>query len=193
MNWIELVADIRFRTTNHTILLSDALIASLHVLGGQVPDSICTWLNRELTGYEASDLDYFKERKYDLELSIRRVLGMWVPSERKSTSIDETSMGIESGMDQFLLVGVQDIEVLLAENVDINILCCGDENKINESLSASGFLKRRFRVCAPGMDGYMLIVTGATLIKIYRQVQLTLTMLLEMCPPLLSGKSQLVL
>lgn len=191
MNWIDLVGGIRFKTINNTLLLSDALIASLQVLGGRVPDSICTWLNRELTGYNARDLDYFKERKYDLELSTRKVVGMWVP-DKKNNTLDDTPMGIESGMDQFLLVGMQDIEVLVAENVDINILRCGDENRINESLSASGFLKRRFRVCAPGMDGYTLIVTGATLIKIYRQVQMSLTLLLEMCPPLLIGKSQLV-
>lgn len=187
MNWIELVGDIRLKTINNTLLLSDALIATLHVLGGRVPDTICTWLNRELTGYEPADLDYFKERKYDLELSTPRVSGTWVP-DKKRLLVDDTK-GIESGLDQFLLVGMQDIEVLLSETVDINILCCGDEHKINETLSASGFLKRRFRVSAPGMDGYTLILDGEALIKIYRQVRSTLALLLEMCPPLLTGKS----
>ncbi len=191
MNWIELVDDIRRRTINNTLLLSDALIASLHVLGGRVPDSICTWLNRELTGYEASDLDYFKERKYDLELSTRRVSGIWIPENKGNTS-DDSTKGIESGLDQYLLIGMQNIEVLLSEAIDIDILCCGDQNKINEALSASGFLTRRFRVCAPGMNGYTLIVTGATLVKLYRKVQHTLALLLEMCPPLLIAKSQLV-
>ncbi len=190
MNWTELVDDIRLKTINNTLLLSDALIATLHVLGGRVPDSVCTWLNRELMGYAASDIDYFKERKYDLELSTRRVSGTWVP-EKKCNSVD-APMGIETGLDQFLLVGIQDIEVLLAEAIDLDILCCGDENKINETLLASGFLNRRFRVCAPGMDGYTLVMTGATLIKIYRQVQMTLALLLEMCPPLLTGRTQLV-
>ncbi len=190
MNWIETANELSRNLSEKRILLSDALIVCIGILGSRMPDIVSRWLNREVTGYDLEDLHYFANRKFDCEIANRVVSGIWIQCGQNELTMlaskgpkDKTS---------FVQEGIQNIENYFAESFDINILRCGDDALIDKIVWESGFCDREFYIVDSRFPGYRYRFSGCEMIKVYRSVRRSLLEVLRIGMLSLTGKGLLM-
>jgi hypothetical protein len=189
-SWTLVVGEIHRKLSNHEMLLSDALIETMMALGSRVPEPISKWLNREVTGYDAADIKYFENLNFNREISNRIVQGKWIA--RQGVDAAHLTKVPQNGSASFLHAGIQDIEVYLAEDLDLKVLSSGDEGKISEMIARSGFREKTFFLSDQRFPGFLLKFKGEVLIKLYREVWVSLVRFLAITPAALTGVSLLI-
>lgn len=190
MTWIETANDLSRNLSEKRILLSDALIVCLGIFGTKMPDIVSRWLNREVTGYDLDDLNYFANYSFDREIANRVVSGTWIQCDQ-----NEATMAIGKGpmgMASFMQEGIQNIEVYCSENFDINILRCGDDALVDKIALQSGFYEREFYMVDANYPGYRYRFSGREMIKVYRRVSASLLEMLRIGMLSLTGKGLLI-
>ncbi|MBS1955779.1 MAG: hypothetical protein JST89_16465 [Cyanobacteria bacterium SZAS-4] len=190
MNWIETANDVSQNLSEKRILLSDALIVSIGIFGSRVPEIVSRWLNREITGYDLDDLNYFAKRKFDCEIANRIVSGTWIQCSRYEAAlpINENPKGLNS----FVQEGIQNIEVYFSEYFDINILRSGDDALVDKIAFQSGFCHREFYIVDARYPYHRYRFAGSEMLKVYRSVARSLLEVLRIAMLSLTGKGLLI-
>lgn len=185
MSWIAAANEMSHKISNNEVLLSDALIAALNLLGGRTPEIICRWLNREVTGYDIADLRFFSALRFELEITNRVIQGTWVPRSVSASTVPSLN-GTPAVC--FLQIGVQEMEVAFAETFDVKVIACGEQNAIDRAVSSSGFRERTFLIEDTRISDFFYQFTGAEMLSVYDKIRRSLVAMLPLAVSSLSGK-----
>lgn len=140
MSVLDSIKDLQNSISSRDIALTDGFLEAMKLLRTKLPEAVNVWLNRELTGYDASELNSFDYVDVNY-FNIRCVKnGIWCEEPTPGVFVQKNVSS------DFLIItlGVQTLEAELWPYLHLEELACGDSfpNELRQHVIMVGLVDR---------------------------------------------------